>query len=79
MRWRSLEEASAVPETRLLRDVFTERKEMIAKYVPAEIQAIHARAISELRQSGIAERTLRPGTNAPSYMIGGRAAELIKN
>ena len=79
MRWRSLEEVSAVTETRLLREVFAERKEMIAKYVPAEIQAIHARAISELRQSGIAERTLRPGTKAPCFELSDHSRTLVRS
>jgi peroxiredoxin len=79
MRWRSLEEASAVAETRSLREVFAERKEMIAKYVPAEIQAIHARAISELRQSGIAERTLRTGTKAPCFELFDHNGTLVRS
>ena len=61
MKWRSLEETSAVPETRSLREVLAERKELIAKYVPAEIQAVHARAITEIKNSAIADRILRPG------------------
>jgi peroxiredoxin len=79
MRWRSLEEASAVAETRLLREVFAERKEMIVKYVPAEIQAIHARASSELRHSGIAERTLRPGTKAPCFELSDHSGTLVRS
>ena len=61
MKWRSLEEATPGSETRSLAEVFVERKELIAKYVPPEIQAIHARVITELGQSGITERALQPG------------------
>jgi len=79
MRWRSLEEASPVAGTRPLREIFAERKEMIAKYVTAEIQAIHARAISELRQSGIAERTLRPGNTAPCFELSDHSGTLVRS
>jgi len=79
MRWRSLEEASPVAGTRPLREIFAERKEMIAKYVTAEIQSIHARAISELRQSGIAERTLRPGNTAPCFELSDHSGTLVRS
>jgi peroxiredoxin len=79
MRWRSLEETSAVAETRLLKEVFAERKELIAKYVPAEIQAIHSRAISELRRSGMAERTLGPGTKAPRFELSNHSGTLVRS
>ena len=49
MKWRSLEESGQETDVRPLREIFAERKELIAKYVPAETQAIHARAIAELK------------------------------
>ena len=49
MKWRSLEESSPETDVRPLREIFAERKELIAKYVPAETQAIHAQAIAELK------------------------------
>ena len=52
MKWRSLEESPIQLETRTLREIYAERKELIAKYVPAEIQAVHARAVEELKISG---------------------------
>src|SRR5438270_13932996 len=61
MKWRSLEESAGATETRSLAESFAERKELIAKYVPAEIQAIHERAIVEVRDSGIVGRALRSG------------------
>ena len=36
---------------RSLREIFAERKELIAKYVPPETQAIHAQAVAELKAS----------------------------
>ena len=44
MKWRSLEESVRSTEVRPLRDIYAERKELIAKYVPAETQAVHALA-----------------------------------
>ena len=62
MKWRSLEESTSAPETRSLGEVYAERKALIAKYVSSDIQAVHARAVAELQDSGIAERALKPGS-----------------
>src|ERR1700722_3611734 len=67
MKWRSLEEASPDTDIRQLREIFAERKELIAKYVPAETQAIHARAIGELRARRLAENVLAVGAKYPSF------------
>jgi len=69
MKWRSLEESTAETDARPLRDIFAERKELIAKYVPAETQAIHARAIAELRQKGQAANILPVGAKAPAFQL----------
>ena len=69
MKWRSLEESADGTEMRSLAEVFAERKELIAKYVPAEIQTIHARAISEVRNSGIAGRSVHMGDTAPDFEL----------
>ena len=58
MKWRSLDESGLAADARSLREQFAERKELVAKYVPAEIQAIHARVIAELQQQRIAEGAL---------------------
>jgi peroxiredoxin len=79
MKWRSLEESSAQTERRSLREIYAERKELIAKYVPAEIQAIHARAVEELKQSGIAERELQPGSEAPSFELPDRNGKIVRS
>jgi peroxiredoxin len=84
MKWRSLEESANATETRSLAEVLAERKQLIAKYVPAEIQAIHERAIAEVRDSGIAERSLHAGDKAPDFELSDqngllvRAAELLQ-
>jgi peroxiredoxin len=78
MKWRSLEESTLKSEARPLREIYAERKELIAKYVPTEIQAIHARAVEELKQSGIAERALQPGSKAPSFDLPDRNGKLVR-
>jgi peroxiredoxin len=79
MKWRSLEESTAESETRALREVYAERKALIAKYVPADIQTVHARAVAELQQSGIAERALQPGSEAPEFELPDQNGRLVRS
>ncbi len=69
MKWRSLEESGPSTDIRPLREIFAERKELIAKYVPPDTQAVHARAIAELKQSGIADRVLAVSSQAPAFEL----------
>jgi peroxiredoxin len=69
MKWRSLEESSPDTDLRPLRDILAERKELIAKYVPAETQSIHARAVAELRQRGLATNILPVGAKIPEFQL----------
>ena len=69
MKWRSLEESTQTTETRTLQEVYAERKELISKYVPADIQAVHARVVNELKQSGFAEHALKAGHAAPEFEL----------
>lgn len=69
MKWRSLEEASLSLDARPLREIFAERKEMIAKYVPAETQAIHAGVVAELKERDLAARILPFGSKAPAFEL----------
>jgi peroxiredoxin len=69
MKWRSLEESGPATEVLSLRDVFAERKELIAKYVPAETQAIHARAIAELKQKRFADNILPAGARIADFLL----------
>ncbi len=69
MKWRSLEESSPDVDIRFLRDIFAERKELIAKYVPAETQAVHARAIAELKQQHLAANVLPVGAKIPELQL----------
>jgi peroxiredoxin len=69
MKWRSLEESSPENDVRPLRDVFAERKGLIAKYVPTEIQAVHARAVAELKERNFAQNILTVGAKAPEFEL----------
>jgi len=67
MKWRSLEEAGPAEENRSLREQLAERKELSAKYVPKETQAIHARVIAELREQPATCVSQR--TKAPKFVL----------
>jgi len=69
MKWRSLEESTTGADTRTLGEVFAERKELIAKYVPAETQAIHARVIAGLKENRLAENILSVGSRASAFEL----------
>jgi peroxiredoxin len=69
MKWRSLEESGHATEARLLGEILAERKESIAKYVPAETQAIHARAIAELKQRPPTTKTLSVGSKILEFQL----------
>jgi peroxiredoxin len=69
MKWRSLDESAADPDVRPLREIFAERKDLIAKYVPAEIQAIHSSAIAELNEKRIADNSLSVAAKAAVFQL----------
>ncbi|MGB0105734.1 MAG: peroxiredoxin-like family protein, partial [Candidatus Sulfotelmatobacter sp.] len=69
MKWRSLEESAPSADIRPLRDIFAERKELIAKYVPPETQAVHARAVTELKQERLAANILPVGSKIPEFQL----------
>ncbi|HZQ96341.1 MAG TPA: peroxiredoxin-like family protein [Candidatus Sulfotelmatobacter sp.] len=69
MKWRSLEPSHPETDERSLREIFAERKELIAKYVPAETQAIHAQAVAELKARHLAANILPIGAKAPDFEL----------
>jgi len=69
MKWRSLEESTPGTDTRSLREIYAQRKELIAKYVPLEAQAVHARAVAELKQRGLVENSLPVGAKSPVFEL----------
>ena len=79
MKWRSLEEAAPGADIRPLREIFAERKELIAKYVPAETQAIHARAVAELKALHLAENILPVGAKAPVFELRDHDGKIVSS
>jgi peroxiredoxin len=79
MKWRSLEESGPVTDVRPLRDIYAERKELIAKYVPAETQAIHAQAVAELKQRNLATNILPVGAKAPHFELQDHNGQVIRS
>jgi peroxiredoxin len=68
MKWRSLEGSTSI-DHRPLSEIYAERKELIAKYVPAETQAIHARAVAELKQRRLGANILPVGSKVPEFQL----------
>ena len=79
MKWRGLEESTPGDDTRSLREQFAERKELIARYVPPEIQAVHAKVVADLKASGIAECALAPGAKAATFELKDHNGKLISS
>jgi len=79
MKWRSLEESGPATDVRPLREIFAERKELIAKYVPAETQAIHAQAVAELKSRNVAENILPVGAKAPSFELPDHNGKIVSS
>src|SRR5256712_3192128 len=69
MKWRSLEESNPGIDTRTLREQLAERKDLIAKYVPPDTQAVHALAIAELQRQRILDRVLPAGAKYPPFEL----------
>jgi peroxiredoxin len=77
MKWRSLEESETGLHIRPLREIFAERKELIAKYVPAETQAVHAQAVEGLKARELAANTLPVGAKAPQFELPDHNGKLV--
>jgi peroxiredoxin len=69
MKWRSLEASTPDTDIRPLREIFAERRELIANYVPAETQAIHARAVAQLKRERFAANILPVGSKIPAFQL----------
>jgi peroxiredoxin len=79
MKWRSLAESRPGTDVRPLREIFLERKELIDKYVPAEVQAVHARTVHQLTAQGIAARALKAGAASPSFELPDQTGKLVSS
>jgi len=69
MKWRSLEESNPETDVRPLREILAERSDLIAKYVPAETQAVYARTIAELQRRNLAANILPIGSRIPEFQL----------
>ena len=69
MKWRSLEESGEYSDTRPLREIFAERKALIAQYVPPATQAIHEKVVSDLKASGMLAGVLKVGSKIPEFSL----------
>lgn len=69
MKWHSLEEGKAGLGHATLKSALDERRELMEKYVPAETQALNRRAVEEIRASGVAQRILPVGAQAPRFEL----------
>jgi peroxiredoxin len=69
MKWRSLKESGAPSDARPLAEIFAERKQLIAKYVPADVQALHARTVSRLKAEGLAAQAPGIGAKSPAFEL----------
>lgn len=69
MKWRSLSESGSYSDMRPLREIFAERKEAIAKYVPADVQAVHERVVAGLKVQGLAAKALSVGAEVPAFEL----------
>jgi peroxiredoxin len=79
MKWRSLEESTPGPDTRTLLEIFAERKQLIAKYVPPATQAVHASVIASLKEAHRAESILAAGSKAPDFGLQDHNGKLVSS
>jgi peroxiredoxin len=64
---------------RPLREIFAERKEAIVKYVPADVQAVHARAVALLKARGLAANALKVGGMSLSFELPDHNGKLVSS
>ncbi len=83
MKWRSLDESAANTDIRPLREIFAERKELISRYVPIEVQAIHTRTVARLKADGLAAKALvisgTSGAKSPSFELPDHNGTLVSS
>ncbi len=79
MKWRSLSESSPSLDFRPLREILAERKEVIAKYVPAETHAVHAAAVAELKAQNLAANILPAGSKAPAFELADHEGKILRS
>lgn len=79
MKWRSLEEKDSGLDFRPLQEIYAERKELIARYVPAEAQAVHAAAVAALKERNLAACALRVGDQSPAFELADHEGKIVRS
>jgi len=79
MKWRSLAESGSYIDQRPLAQVFAERKDLIAEYVPPDVQVVHARTVAALKQQGLAAKSLAVGARAASFELPDHDGKLVSS
>jgi peroxiredoxin len=79
MKWRSVAKSALGTDMRPLRDILAQRKELIAKYVPPETQAIHDRAMAELKERRLADNILRIGEKAAEFELPDHNGQIVSS
>ena len=79
MKWRSLDESAPGLDARPLREIFAERKELIAKYVPLETQTIHAQAITKLKEQHLSASALPAGAKVPAFELPDHDGKIVSS
>jgi peroxiredoxin len=79
MKWRSLEASGPDTDARPLREILAERKALIAKYVPAETQTVHAQAVAELKSQHVAANILAVGAKAPHFELQDHDGKIVSS
>ena len=64
---------------RSLREILAERKELIAKYVPAETQAVHTQAVAKLKEQNLAANILPVGATAPLFELPDHDGKIVSS
>jgi len=72
MKWRSLEESTVAADSRPLRDQLAERKQLIEKYVPEPVRAVHQRTVEQLCNNRMLNSVLSAG--APAHRLNCRTS-----
>ena len=79
MKWRSLAESGSYVDQRPLAQVFAERKDLIARYVPPDVQAVHARTVAALKRQGLAAKSLAVGAKTASFELPDHNGKLVSS
>jgi peroxiredoxin len=77
MKWRSLQESGTRIDLRPLREIFAERKELVDRYVPAEVQAVHRRCVDSLIAQDLAAHALKVGDPSASFELPDHNGKLV--